>query len=258
MNMLAFLVELGRARDSDASSRSSRRSRRRPGEQAVAEVHRRSHSTSPGPRAWPYAFEEGHRPAARGQGRDGPERGGRRVAKIGDEDSTVGADAPPGGSRAPHGNDDRERVTPMAVDERSFDPKDIAQALRHNVESYTPLGRARGGRPGGRGRRRHRPRAGPPGAMASELLEFPGGVLGLAFNLDEDEIGYVVLGESSQIEEGDIVKQTGRILRSRSVTGSSGGSSILSASRSTGRVRSRRRKRGCSRSRPPTSSTASR
>jgi F-type H+/Na+-transporting ATPase subunit alpha len=48
--------------------------------------------------------------------------------------------------------------------------------------------------------------------MANELLEFPGGVLGLAFNLDEDEIGCIILGESAQIEEGDLVKQTGRIL----------------------------------------------
>ena len=48
--------------------------------------------------------------------------------------------------------------------------------------------------------------------MANELLEFPGGVLGLAFNLDEDEIGCIILGESAHIEEGDPVKQTGRIL----------------------------------------------
>jgi F-type H+-transporting ATPase subunit alpha len=48
--------------------------------------------------------------------------------------------------------------------------------------------------------------------MANELLEFPGGVLGLALNLDEDEIGCIVLGESDQIEEGNPVKQTGRIL----------------------------------------------
>ena len=48
--------------------------------------------------------------------------------------------------------------------------------------------------------------------MANELLEFPGGVLGLAFNLDEDQIGCIVLGESAQIEEGDLVKQTGQIL----------------------------------------------
>jgi F-type H+-transporting ATPase subunit alpha len=100
----------------------------------------------------------------------------------------------------------------MAVDELSFDPKDIAQALRKNVESYTPsVEREEVGRvvEAGDGIARVQ---GLPGTMASELLEFPGGVLGLAFNLDEDEIGCVVLGESSQIEEGDLVKQTGRIL----------------------------------------------
>jgi len=100
----------------------------------------------------------------------------------------------------------------MAVDELSFDPKDIADALRKNVESYTPsVEREEVGRvvEAGDGIARVR---GLPGAMASELLEFPGGVLGLAFNLDEDEIGCVVLGESSQIEEGDLVKQTGKIL----------------------------------------------
>ena len=48
--------------------------------------------------------------------------------------------------------------------------------------------------------------------MANELLEFPGGVLGVAFNLDEDEIGCIVLGDASKIEEGDLVRQTGRIL----------------------------------------------
>jgi F-type H+-transporting ATPase subunit alpha len=51
-----------------------------------------------------------------------------------------------------------------------------------------------------------------PRAMANELLEFPGGVLGIAFNLDEDSIGCIVLGVADQIEEGDPVKQTGRIL----------------------------------------------
>src|SRR5712691_11961902 len=51
-----------------------------------------------------------------------------------------------------------------------------------------------------------------PRAMANELLEFPGGVLGIAFNLDEDSIGCIVLGEADAIEEGDPVKLTGRIL----------------------------------------------
>ena len=100
----------------------------------------------------------------------------------------------------------------MAVDELNFDPKDIAEALRRNVESYTPsVEREEVGRvvEAGDGIARVK---GLPGAMANELLEFPGGVLGLAFNLDEDEIGCIVLGQSSQIEEGDLVKQTGRIL----------------------------------------------
>jgi F-type H+-transporting ATPase subunit alpha len=51
-----------------------------------------------------------------------------------------------------------------------------------------------------------------PGVMANEMLEFPGGIIGLAMNLDEDEIGCVILGEASHIEEGNPVKQTGRIL----------------------------------------------
>src|SRR5439155_492949 len=54
--------------------------------------------------------------------------------------------------------------------------------------------------------------AGLPTTMANELLEFTGGVLGLALNLEEDEIGCVILGEAAHIEEGDPVKRTGRIL----------------------------------------------
>ena len=100
----------------------------------------------------------------------------------------------------------------MAVDELNFDPKDIAEALRRNVESYKPsVDREEVGRvvEAGDGIARVK---GLPGAMANELLEFPGSVLGLAFNLDEDEIGSIILGESAQIEEGDLVKQTGQIL----------------------------------------------
>ncbi|HEX2293929.1 MAG TPA: F0F1 ATP synthase subunit alpha [Actinomycetota bacterium] len=54
--------------------------------------------------------------------------------------------------------------------------------------------------------------SGLPGVMANEMLEFPGGVVGLAMNLDEDEIGCVILGEASHVEEGNPVKQTGNIL----------------------------------------------
>ena len=47
--------------------------------------------------------------------------------------------------------------------------------------------------------------------MAMELLEFPGGIMGLALNLEEDNVGCAVLGDVVGIKEGDIVKRTGRI-----------------------------------------------
>jgi F-type H+-transporting ATPase subunit alpha len=47
--------------------------------------------------------------------------------------------------------------------------------------------------------------------MATELLEFPGGVLGIALNLEENQVGAVILGDYEHIEEGDTVKSTGRI-----------------------------------------------
>ena len=49
-------------------------------------------------------------------------------------------------------------------------------------------------------------------AMAGELLEFPGGTYGMVLNLEEDNVGAVLLGEYSHIKEGDIVKGTGRIM----------------------------------------------
>ncbi len=49
------------------------------------------------------------------------------------------------------------------------------------------------------------------GAMAGELLEFPGGIYGVALNLEEDSVGAVLLGEDVGIREGDPVKRTGRI-----------------------------------------------
>ena len=47
--------------------------------------------------------------------------------------------------------------------------------------------------------------------MAMELLEFPGGIMGLALNLEEDNVGCAVLGNVQGIKEGDIVKRTGKI-----------------------------------------------
>jgi F-type H+-transporting ATPase subunit alpha len=49
-------------------------------------------------------------------------------------------------------------------------------------------------------------------AMAGEMLEFPHGVYGIALNLEEDGVGTVLLGEYTEIKEGDTVKRTGRII----------------------------------------------
>lgn len=54
--------------------------------------------------------------------------------------------------------------------------------------------------------------SGLPSAMANELLQFPGGVLGVALNLDEDEIGAVILGDYETLEEGAQVSRTGEVL----------------------------------------------
>src|SRR5512141_2844284 len=47
--------------------------------------------------------------------------------------------------------------------------------------------------------------------MSGELLEFPGGVMGMALNLEEESVGAVLMGDDSKIREGDIVKRTKRI-----------------------------------------------
>src|SRR5512134_3582015 len=94
----------------------------------------------------------------------------------------------------------------------NLDPATIAEALRKNVESFAPtVSREEVGRviESGDGIARV---AGLPRTMANELLEFPGGLVGMAFNLDEDEIGCIVFGDAALIEEGDPVTQTGRIL----------------------------------------------
>ncbi len=49
-------------------------------------------------------------------------------------------------------------------------------------------------------------------AMQGELLEFPGDVFGMVMNLEEDNVGAVLLGDSRSISEGDIVKTTGRVV----------------------------------------------
>ena len=97
--------------------------------------------------------------------------------------------------------------------ELTINAADIAEALRRNVAGFTPGVIHRAGRAGS-----WRSSTGSPGCRAfpdaavNELLEFEGGELGLALNLDEDSIGAVVLGEVDALEEGQTVRATGRIL----------------------------------------------
>ncbi|MBS1716193.1 MAG: F0F1 ATP synthase subunit alpha [Armatimonadetes bacterium] len=51
-----------------------------------------------------------------------------------------------------------------------------------------------------------------PDCQMGELLEFPGGVMGMALNLEEDSIGAVLIGDDAEIKEGDSVKESGRII----------------------------------------------
>ena len=96
--------------------------------------------------------------------------------------------------------------------ELTINADEIAAALRTHVESFSPsleqeqLGRVL---EVGDGVARV---AGLPDAAVNELLEFEGGLLGLALNLDEASIGAVVLGAAEGVEEGQAVKATGRIL----------------------------------------------
>src|SRR3989304_2497482 len=50
------------------------------------------------------------------------------------------------------------------------------------------------------------------GALSSELLEFPDGVMGMALNLEEETVGAVILGDARFIKEGDTGKTTGRVV----------------------------------------------
>ena len=97
--------------------------------------------------------------------------------------------------------------------ELTIRPDEIRDALARFVEEYEPTGVERE-EVGtvvecGDGIARVE---GLPSAMANELLEFENGVRGLALNLDVREIGVVILGEYSEIEEGQTVKRTGEVL----------------------------------------------
>jgi F-type H+-transporting ATPase subunit alpha len=96
--------------------------------------------------------------------------------------------------------------------EITISPQDITAALRKNLEGWSAgltqetvgyvtsiadgVARVRG----------------LPNVMASELLEFPGGLIGVTLNIDPEDLGVVILGEASHVQEGDPVKQTGNVL----------------------------------------------
>jgi F-type H+-transporting ATPase subunit alpha len=66
--------------------------------------------------------------------------------------------------------------------------------------------------------------------MYNEMVQFPNGLIGIALNLEEDEVGCVILGDISQLKEGDEVTTTGRSSRSPSARRSSAARSTPSAS----------------------------
>src|SRR5438874_1088140 len=51
------------------------------------------------------------------------------------------------------------------------------------------------------------------GAMAGEMVEFPGHIYGVVLNLEEERVGVAIFGEVNKVKEGDTVKRTGRILQ---------------------------------------------
>src|SRR5688572_5548829 len=91
-------------------------------------------------------------------------------------------------------------------------PENIASALRRHIEDWKPsadmeeIGRVLDT---GDGIARI---SGLPNCRANEILELPHNLQGLAFNLEENTVGAIILGDSSVLQEGDAVRQTGRIL----------------------------------------------
>jgi len=96
--------------------------------------------------------------------------------------------------------------------ELTIRPEEIREAIERNVAAYSPAtAREEVGRVLDTGDGIARVE-GLHSAMTNELLEFEGGLLGIALNLDIREIGCVLLGDSSKIEEGQAVRRTGEVL----------------------------------------------
>ncbi|HUI06442.1 MAG TPA: F0F1 ATP synthase subunit alpha, partial [Verrucomicrobiae bacterium] len=94
----------------------------------------------------------------------------------------------------------------------SFDSKQISDVLRRSVSQYkSEVGVEEVGEvvEDGDGIARIK---GLPNCMAEEMLEFPHGIYGMALNLEQEQVGAMILGDYTQIGEGDLVKRTGRVL----------------------------------------------
>jgi F-type H+-transporting ATPase subunit alpha len=114
-------------------------------------------------------------------------------------------------TRRQSGKQDKEDTKTMA--ELTIRPDEIRDALADFIQAYEPEGASRQEvgvvADAGDGIAHVE---GLPSAMANELLEFPGGIRGLALNLDIREIGVVILGDFTKIEEGQQVRRTGEVL----------------------------------------------
>jgi F-type H+/Na+-transporting ATPase subunit alpha len=135
------------------------------------------------------------------------------ASRAREQQSPAAAKAATGGQRTRRqsGKQDKEDTRTMA--ELTIRPDEIRDALANFVEAYEPEGASRQEvgvvADAGDGIAHVE---GLPSAMASELLEFPGGIRGLALNLDVREIGVVILGDFTKVEEGQQVRRTGEVL----------------------------------------------
>jgi F-type H+/Na+-transporting ATPase subunit alpha len=135
------------------------------------------------------------------------------ASRAREQQSPAAAKAATGGQRTRRqsGKQDKEDTRTMA--ELTIRPDEIRDALANFVEAYEPEGASRQEvgvvADAGDGIAHVE---GLPSAMANELLEFPGGIRGLALNLDIREIGVVILGDFTKVEEGQQVRRTGEVL----------------------------------------------
>ena len=129
------------------------------------------------------------------------------------QQSPAAGEAATGGQRTRRqsGKQDKEDTKTMA--ELTIRPDEIRDALANFIQEYEPEGASRQEvglvADAGDGIAHVE---GLPSAMANELLEFPGGIRGLALNLDIREIGVVILGDFTKVEEGQQVRRTGEVL----------------------------------------------